>query len=122
MKTLLFVVLAFVCSISVAKAAPPTLGADCGAGATIVGSKEAGKVTLGFDPDDNCTLTFSWPGNKVPSCAANLEDDLFVSNPNVNAPASLPTVTTATTLKLALHQLNFSAQQGFVASYLCVGQ
>jgi hypothetical protein len=41
-------------------AGTPTLGPDCGAGAAFVGtsSDSAGKLTLGTDPAQTCTLTF----------------------------------------------------------------
>ena len=40
--------------------AAPSLGADCGAGASVVGSDGAGKVTLGTGVAGNtCTLTFT---------------------------------------------------------------
>jgi len=52
-------------------AAPPTLGSNCGAGATIVGSDAAGKLTLGAGASDTsrCTLTFSVAGANAPACS-----------------------------------------------------
>ena len=102
-------------SSAFAKAAPPVLGADCGAGASIVGSKDAGKVTIGVDPDQNtCTLTgFNWP--KVPSCSATLEGPVTAQ----------PYGTISTTNRLTLVYPPFAyddMRPGNVISYLCVGQ
>ncbi len=93
---------------SAANAITPTLGSNCGVGATIVGSKEAGKVTLGTGVDA-CTLTFSWPGGKVPSCAANDE----------TATRPVDATTTATTVTFGI---GIYTPDGNVISYLCVGQ
>lgn len=74
MKTLVAIALAMFASIAFAQ--PPTLGPDCGIGATISGSDKAGHVTLGnidAQPNDLCTLTFSAPYAKTPSCAASNE-------------------------------------------------
>src|SRR3990172_9700313 len=55
-----------------ASLAAPTLGADCGSGASIVGSDSAGKVTLGTRTGPigygRCTLTFSVPSTSAPAC------------------------------------------------------
>src|SRR5689334_4728964 len=53
-------------------AASPALGPDCGAGAAIVGSDSAGKVTLGTDPT-TCTLSFSVAPLNPPACTATNE-------------------------------------------------
>ena len=50
--------------------AAPTLGADCGAGASIEGSDLAGKVTVGTNTVGTCTLTFALPSTNAPSCVA----------------------------------------------------
>lgn len=116
----LFVALLFICSI--AKAATPIPGPDCGAGATIVGTENAGKITLGTGGNnEQCTLTgFSWPGNKVPSCAANLEVALF--DPTVR-PDGYYTISTATTLIIGVStHTTGNMEYGYVVSYLCVGQ
>jgi len=51
--------------------AAPSLGADCGAGASVVGSDGAGKVTLGTGVAGNtCTLTFTVTLLNEPACTA----------------------------------------------------
>ena len=50
----------------------PSLGSDCGTGASIVGSDSAGKVTLGAAPS-SCTLTFSVPYTNAPACTTTDE-------------------------------------------------
>ena len=58
-----------------AAAAAPVIGSDCGAGASIVGTDSAGKVTLGAGARDTntCTLTFASPAANAPACVANNE-------------------------------------------------
>ena len=63
--------------------AAPTLGPDCGAGASIVGSDLAGKVTLGTNVT-TCTLTFSSTWANAPACTAVSE-----TNPTGQAQPSL---------------------------------
>jgi hypothetical protein len=50
-------------------AGTPSLGAGCGAGASIAGSDTAGKVTLGSD-SGVCVLTFSTAFANPPACMA----------------------------------------------------
>lgn len=54
-------------------AGAPTLGSDCGSGASIVGSDSAGKVTLGTGSQSTCILTFSVPYTNAPACTATNE-------------------------------------------------
>lgn len=118
----LFLLVLSVMLATVAQAATPTLGPDCGVGATVVGSRDAGKVTIGTSPDLNvCTLTVnSWP--KVPSCAATLESGIDPSGyPIVPVPYS----TKSTTTQLILFyppNASDDMRPGYVISYLCVGQ
>lgn len=121
MRALLYLLLL----VSVAVfAAPPTPSADCGSGATVVGSRDAGKVTIGASPDGNiCTLTgFSWPGGKVPSCSAMLESGNDAGGfPLVPNPYA--TVSTGTTLTIVYPpSASDDMRPGNVISYLCVGQ
>lgn len=53
-------------------AGTPTLGPDCGAGASIVGSDSAGKVTLGVN-HNTCALSFSVSLPNAPACMATNE-------------------------------------------------
>ena len=53
-------------------AGTPSLGAGCGAGASIVGSDTAGKVTLGTN-NTYCVLTFSTPFANPPACVGTNE-------------------------------------------------
>ena len=74
MKTLVAFALALFSSLAFAQ--PPTLGADCGVGATLTGNEKAGHVILGdisAQPNDLCTLTFAAPFAKTPTCAASNE-------------------------------------------------
>jgi hypothetical protein len=57
---------------AIAFAGTPSLGADCGAGASIVGSDSAGKVTVGAS-QNVCTITFSVPYPNAPACMATNE-------------------------------------------------
>jgi hypothetical protein len=52
-------------------AGAPTVGPDCGSGASIVGSDSAGKVTVGSG--STCTLTFAVPYTNPPACTATNE-------------------------------------------------
>lgn len=109
MKTILFLLLLF--SV-VANAAPPALGSDCGTGAIIVGSKNAGKIVIGTDSQGSCTLAFSWP--KSPSCSAMNE---------TSDPGPKPLGTTSSATQLAINYPIVSVVvDGDVVSYLCVGQ
>lgn len=106
-------------------AAPPTLGPDCGAGATIevTSSRDAGKLVLGagtFGYYDGCTLTFSWPGGKAPSCFAMLEQSAI---PGEVDPGPYSTVTTGTTLFISNVSTHTAAMQpGFKIAYGCIGR
>lgn len=57
---------------AVSFAGMPSLGLDCGTGASLVGSDEAGKVTLGAGVS-TCTLAFSVPPLNPPACTATNE-------------------------------------------------
>ncbi len=95
-------------------AATPTLGADCGAGASIVGSDSAGKVTLGTGASDTsaCTLTFSPAWASAPACTA-------VNETNAGG-YSMPVGTRTTTTTLLLGGASPWADRD-VVSYLCLG-
>jgi len=97
----------------------PTLGADCGAGASILGSDSAGKVTLGTGVTARtCTLTFASPGLNAPSCAAMNETNSGGVNDH---PAPLGVKSTTTTLVLdATTAANVGLQDRDVISYICV--
>src|SRR5438128_5523949 len=73
-------------------AVTPTLGPDCGAGASIVGSDLAGKVELGTAPSNRstCTLTFALSGVKA-CMAVNETNGGGYSTP-------IGTITTTTTV------------------------
>ncbi len=91
---------------SAAFAGTPTLGADCGAGATMVGSDFAGKVTMGTSLG-SCTLTFSAPYANAPACAATDES------------RTRPVDATSTTTTLMIGQ-GVNVKSNDVVSYLCV--
>ena len=90
-------------------AGTPTLGPDCGAGAALVGtsSDSAGKVTLGTDPAQTCTLTFGAPYTNAPACSATDE----TTGPRPLAAATTPAVATINTFN--------SWYVGDVISYIC---
>ncbi len=94
-------------------AAAPTLGADCGAGASIVGSDSAGKVTLGTGASttSTCTLTFALPSLNAPACTAVNETN--------GGGYTTPVGTKSTTTTVLLGGLNPWADRD-VVSYLCV--
>src|SRR5206468_979419 len=73
---------------------PPTVGPDCGAGASIVGIDAAGKVTLGTGASNTCTLAFTSAWMRAPSCSAVNETN------GGGDPAPIGAVTTTTTLRL----------------------
>jgi len=108
----ILLITALLFSIAFANAAPPIASADCGTGALVVGSKNAGKVYMGTDSAGSCTLTFSWP--KVPSCSA-------VNETSSPGPKPLGTITTETTLAIN-SPVVFVIVDGDVISYLCIGQ
>src|SRR5438093_8439501 len=94
-------------------AAPPTLGADCGAGASIMGSDSAGKVEIGTGGYGSaCTLTFTSEWANAPACTAVNE-----TNGGANS-TPIGTMTTRTTVVIG-GGLPWVA--GDVVSYICVG-
>jgi len=125
MKYFLLALALFATTVS---AAPPKLLDDCGTGATstdpttISGSAKAGKITLGERPWDGylgCTLVLSGY-NKVPSCAATLESG--GDSGDTFEPIPLGTVTTKTTLRISNSGRDVYWYDGYIISYLCVGQ
>ena len=100
---------ALLLSAAASFAATPTLGADCGSGATIVGSDAAGKVTLGTRVS-SCTLTFSVPYPNAPACAA-------MNETNQGAGQARPIGARSTNTTLVLDPWN----DGDTLSYMCVG-
>lgn len=95
---------------ALAFAGTPTLGVDCGVGASMVGSDLAGKVTLGV-PTTSCTLTFGVPyTTNAPACSATNE-----TNGGGN-PIAIGAATTTTTLVLAS---STGWATGDIISYSC---
>ena len=91
--------------------AAPALGADCGAGASILGTDSAGKVEIGTGAR-TCTLTFTLPPLNAPACTATNETN------GGGRPVMVGVRTTQTTLVMdPLDPWN----AGDVVSYLCVG-
>jgi hypothetical protein len=103
-------VLSIWCSVASA-AVGPTLEADCGTGATIVGSNSAGKVTLG-EGVATCTLDFSTQWPNPPACTAVNE-----TNGGGN-PQTVGTKTTSGTLVLGGY---YPWVAHDVVSYICLG-
>jgi hypothetical protein len=95
---------------AVSFAGTPTLGADCGTGAAIVGSDTAGKVTVGQDVA-TCTLTFSAAQVDAPACTATNE-----TNSGGHA-VSFGVRTTTTTMEM---DGTYPWAAGDVVSYLCL--
>ncbi len=97
---------------TVSFAAPPTMGANCGAAASIVGTDSAGKVKLGTGVASTCTLTFALPSLNAPAWTAMSE---------TGRPAPVGTKSTTTTLVLdGRASGTASLEEGGVVSYLCV--
>ncbi len=90
--------------------AAPTLGPDCGAGASIVGNDSAGRVTMGTGMG-TCTLTFGSAAANAPACMA-------MNETNHGGQAS-PVGVRSTTTTLAFDSAQ-SIRDGDVVSYLCV--
>lgn len=122
LNSVLFIALILISAMGQAKAAPPVLGPDCGVGATIAGSKNAGKVNLGDPSPDSeivsCTLIFSWP--KAPACVAQLEA-MTAYMSRGQGPLGAETTATTLTIRPSNGALPFIMQND-VISYLCVGQ
>jgi len=95
---------------AVSFAGMPSLGPDCGAGASLVGSDEAGKVTLGTDVA-TCTLTFSVPPLNPPACTATNETN------GGGFSVAVGTRTTTTTLMIGSRM---PWNPGDVVSYICI--
>lgn len=107
--------------IASASAAPPSLGTDCGIGASIDANatKEYGKLVIGASPT-GCTLGFSW--QRAPSCSAMVERTTDPGSSFV-PPSPLGTITTATSLFISdASGLVPTLQEGFVVSYMCIGK
>ncbi|MBI4347294.1 MAG: hypothetical protein HY553_10595 [Elusimicrobia bacterium] len=85
----------------------PGLSAGCGAGATIVGSDIAGKITIGTAPTTPCTVTFQ---------AAYANDPICVVSDETTAVALRPVAAVGT---LAINGA-FAASD--VINYICVGR
>jgi hypothetical protein len=107
---LLAIMVVMPCSIALA-AAGPTLEADCGTGATIVGADSAGKVTLG-EGVTTCTIDFSTQWPNAPACTAVNE-----TNGGGN-PQSVGTKTTTATVVLGGY---YPWVAHDVISYICMG-
>jgi len=90
-------------------AGTPTLGPDCGTGAALVGtsSDSAGKITLGADPAQTCTLTFGAPYTNAPACSATDE----TTGPRPVAAVTTPSAATISSFN--------SWYVGDVISYIC---
>ncbi len=95
---------------SVSFAGSPSLGPDCGAGASLVGDDSAGKVTMGSD-GSTCTLTFSAPMTNPPACTATNETN------NGQLAQAIGAKSTNATLELDSQWL---WKAGDVISYICV--
>jgi len=89
-------------------AATPSPGPDCGAGAAIIGSDSAGKITLGASPALSCTLTFVVPYTNAPACSATNETD----GPKPLGVATAPSYAVIGTI--------YPWTAGDVISYMCV--
>jgi hypothetical protein len=100
-------------------AVPPTLGPDCGAGASIVGTDSVGKVTMGTGAGagNTCTLTFESTWTNAPACMAMNETN------SVGKGEPAPVGTKSTDSKVILNGKAggvASLMDGDVVSYFCV--
>jgi len=91
----------------------PSVGPDCGDGASIVGSDVAGKVTLGTGASVTgaCTVTFSSPGLHAPACTAVNE---------TNGGGNSVTVATRSTSTTVVLRGASPWSDGDVVSYICI--
>lgn len=93
-------------------AVTPTLDADCGSGASIVGTDSGGKVTMGWNVDIACTLHFSVPQVKAPAC--------FATNETSQGEGASPTGARSSTTTLVLDSIQTANYvNGDVVSYVC---
>lgn len=92
-------------------AGTPTLGQDCGSGATSVGTDAVGKVTLGATPL-TCTLTFGTAYNNPPACIG--------TNETAGGGNPVPIGSKTTTTSVVLNA-NVPWNAGDTISYLCQG-
>lgn len=110
--------LVLLCSFAHAKAAPPILGPDCGAGATITASstKDAGEIIIGAG-SSGCTVAVSWPVK--PACSAMVER---TTDPTSQVyPYPLGTIATTTGFYISDASGSMSTMQaGYVVSYMCM--
>ena len=88
-------------------AATPGLQAECGTGATVVGSDEAGKITMG-EGVASCTLYFSEPWPNEPACVA------------VNETKSRPMDTRSTRTSVTMG-IGVALDADDVVAYICKG-
>lgn len=109
MRNLILAILSILLLTATAALAQPTLGEDCGTGATIVGLDTAGKVTLGTDEWASCTLTFADSHARV--CSASDE-----TGGSKGFAFALGTKTTLTTLEM---DFMYPPNTGDVISYQC---
>lgn len=109
MKTLALALIALLLLGSTQAMAQPTLGEDCGTGATIVGSDTAGKVTIGTDQWSSCTLTFA--GSQARACSTTNE-----SGGGQGYAVATGNKTTLTTMEI---DFMYGPNAGDVISYQC---
>lgn len=109
MKTLTLALLTLALLAATPALAQPTLGPDCGTGATLIGSNTAGKFTVGTDPSWSCTLIFATARNRA--CNGSVE--------NSSVSIGIEAVGAATTDTTALFASPNGFKPGYVISYQC---
>ena len=102
-QTILAVAVVLLVAMAGIAMAQPTLGPDCGTGATVVGTNTAGKITLGTGNAGSCTLTL--PSHQR-VCFSTEETHLYMN----------PTSTTLTTVFIFFLQ---GAMDGDTITYSC---
>ncbi|HEX5036924.1 MAG TPA: hypothetical protein VFX30_07170 [bacterium] len=102
-------------SILRVQGAKPSLGAGCGAGATVTGNNSAGRIVMGSGPSNFCKITFGQPNpfTAAPICTA--------SPSSTDCPGSITVGTTTSESFFLLPQdvtVNFNAHCS--VNYICV--
>jgi hypothetical protein len=123
MRYIVFALCLF-CSIAVAEAAP-TLGTDCGTGASIVGSNDAGRVVIGtHGPTESpysCTVFFTGPHPNIIACSA-MNQTAFNSTADGSRPSATGAVVATNGASVVLGTESSYAEpivDGDTVTYIC---
>jgi hypothetical protein len=93
--------------VAISQTTAPTLSA-CGTGPAVLGSDNAGKVTMAADTGASCVLTFHAAWTNAPACMTNDESSTAI--------VAVTNSTTATAMTIRATSLTSKA-----VSYICMG-